>query len=108
MSALVVALAGSAEVELRAQVAINPIRKVVNLLQAMQKKVEAEGESEAKLYEKFMCYCKNGASDLEASISAAEDKLGTLPAEIEAAVAKLTQLKADVKKAQADKAAAKD
>jgi len=41
----------------------------------MQKKVEEEGEVEAKLYEKFMCYCKNGASDLEASISAAEDKL---------------------------------
>merc|ERR1719210_872622 len=73
----------------------------------MTKKVEAEGEAEAKLYEKFMCYCKNGASDLEASISAAEDKLASLPNEIKAAVAKLTQLKADVKQHKADKVAAK-
>jgi len=90
------------------QLALNPIRKVVNLLQAMQKKVEEEGEAEAKLYEKFMCYCKNGASDLEASISAAEDKLASLPNEIKAAVEKLTQLKADVKQHQTDKQAAKD
>merc|ERR1719189_2256427 len=108
MSALVVALAGSAEVELQAQVALNPIRKVVNLLQAMQKKVEAEGEAEAKLYEKFMCYCKNGASDLEASISAAEDKLASLPEEIKAAVEKLSQLKASVKQHQSEKQEAKD
>jgi hypothetical protein len=108
LCALLVALAGSTKVELQAQVALNPIRKVVNLLQAMQKKVEAEGESEAKLYEKFMCYCKNGASDLEASIAAAEDKLASLPSEIKAAVAKLTQLKADVKQHKADKLAAKD
>merc|ERR1712032_30388 len=54
------------------------------------------------------CYCKNGASDLEASISAAEDKLASLPNEIKAAVEKLTQLKADVKQHRADKQAAKD
>merc|ERR1719361_2306315 len=99
---LLLASASAASLEL------NPIRKVVNLLQAMQKKVEEEGEAEAKLYEKFMCYCKNGASDLEASISAAEDKLASLPEEIKAAVAKLEQLKADVKQHQADKQAAKD
>jgi len=99
---------GATTEEHRMQLALNPIRKVVNLLQAMQKKVEEEGEAEAKLYEKFMCYCKNGASDLEASISAAEDKLASLPNEIKAAVEKLTQLKADVKQHQTDKQAAKD
>merc|ERR1712060_1001469 len=57
-------------------------------------------------YEKFMCYCKNGASDLEASISAAEDKLASLPNEIKAAVEKLSQLKADVKQHQREKEAA--
>merc|ERR1712032_1236716 len=99
---------GAATVEHKTQLALNPIRKVVNLLQAMQKKVEEEGETEAKLYEKFMCYCKNGAGDLEASISAAEDKLASLPNEIKAAVEKLKQLKADVKQHQTDKQAAKD
>jgi len=90
------------------QVAANPIRKVVTLLQSMQKKVQAEGEAEAKLYEKFMCYCKTGGSDLDASISAAENKVGSLPSEIKAAEEKLTQTKADLKKAQADRAAAKE
>merc|ERR1719273_2930651 len=106
---LIAALCGTpAAVLQQSEVALNPIRKVVTLLQAMQKKVEEEGEKEAKLYEKFMCYCKNGASELEASISAAEDKLASLPEEIKAAIAKLEQLKADVKQHQADKQAAKD
>jgi chromosome segregation ATPase len=90
------------------QVAINPIRKVVTLLQTMQKKVQEEGAAEAKLYEKFMCYCKTGGSDLEASIGAAENKVGSLPSEIKAAEEKLTQTKADLKNAQADRAAAKE
>jgi len=89
-------------------VAINPIRKVVTLLQSMQKKVQEEGEAEAKLYEKFMCYCKNGGSDLQTSISAAETKVGSLPSEIKAAQEKLAQTKADVKEAQADRVAAKE
>jgi len=90
------------------QAALNPIRKVVTLLQSMQKKVQEEGEAEAKLHEKFMCYCKNGGSDLEASISAAENKVGILPMETKAAEEKLAQTKADLKQAQADKAAAKE
>jgi len=106
--ALLLALADAASVEHKTQLALNPIRKVVNLLQAMQKKVEEEGEVEAKLYQKFMCYCKNGGNDLESSISAAEVKLASLPHEIKAAVEKLSQLKADVKQHQSDKQEAKD
>ena len=34
----------------------NPIRRVVNMLQAMQKKVVAEGEKEEELFQKFICY----------------------------------------------------
>jgi len=94
--------------EQNSQVSINPIRKVVTLLQSMQKKVQEEGEAEAKLYEKFMCYCKTGGSDLEASISAAENKVGSLPSEITTAEEKLTQTKADLKQAQADRVDAKE
>lgn len=108
ITAVFMAAASAASVEQETRLEVNPIRKVVNLLQAMQKKVQEEGETEAKLYEKFMCYCKNGASDLEASISSAEDKLSSLPNEIKAGVEKLSQLKADVKQHQTDKQAAKD
>merc|ERR1719277_2443325 len=87
--------------------AANPVRKVVTMLQNMQKKVEEEGEAEKKLYEKFMCYCKSGGKDLETSINKAEDKVSTLPSEIEAAEEKLAQMKVDIKQHQTDRAAAK-
>jgi len=86
---------------------MNPIRKVVTMLQSMQKKVEEEGEKEKGLYEKFMCYCQSGNSDLSASISAAELKVPAVSSDIEASEAKLAQAKEDLKQAQADRAAAK-
>jgi len=85
----------------------NPIRKVVTMLQMMQKKVEAEGEKEKELFDKFMCYCKNSGGDLAKGIADSEDKVGELPSAIEEAEASLKQLKEDLKKAQTDRAAAK-
>jgi len=73
----------------------------------MQKKVEAEGEKGQDMFDKFMCYCKNGVGDLEKSIAEAETKAGELPSQIEEAEGELTQLKEDLKKAQTDRAAAK-
>jgi septal ring factor EnvC (AmiA/AmiB activator) len=87
--------------------AANPIRKVVSMLQMMQKKVQAEGEKEQELFDKFMCYCKNGASALDKSIADAGDAVPELGANIEAAEGQLVQLKEDLKKAQTDRAAAK-
>jgi len=87
--------------------AANPIRKVVTMLQTMQKKVEAEGEKEQELFEKFMCYCKNSGGDLATSIADAETKVSELPSAVEEAVGQLGQLKEDLKKAQTDRTAAK-
>merc|ERR1719199_2343339 len=89
------------------QVAANPVRKVVTMLQAMQKKVTAEGEKETELFEKFMCYCKNGDEALAKSIGDAETKMPQVTADIEAGEAEVKQLKADLKSHQADRAAAK-
>jgi len=75
------------------------------MLQAMSKKVSDEGEKEKDLYEKFMCYCKTGGSDLSNSIAAAKTKLGDLASDIEAAEAKLDQTSASLEKAKADRAA---
>jgi len=44
--------------------AVNPIRRVVTMLQMMQKKITAEGEKEKELFDKFMCYCQTGAGEL--------------------------------------------
>merc|ERR1719198_1082039 len=103
--ALVAILGFAAAVE--QQTTANPIRKVVTMLQAMQKKVTAEGEKEVELFEKFMCYCKNGDEALAKSIADAEAKIGDVTADIEAGEAEVKQLKADLKQHQADRAAAK-
>jgi len=87
--------------------AANPIRKVVTMMQALQSKVEAEGEKEKELYDKYMCYCKNGAESLAKTIADAEAKGPELTAAIEEATGKLTQLKEDIKSHQADRSAAK-
>lgn len=85
----------------------NPIRKVVNMLEALKSKVEAEGEKEKELYDKYMCYCKNAGGTLAKGIADAEAKSPQLTAAIEEATGKLAQLKEDVKAHQNDRAAAK-
>merc|ERR1719188_2144541 len=89
------------------RVTVNPIRRVVTMLQAMQKKVEAEGEKEEELFEKFMCYCKTGKGSLEASIEAAKGKNEQLMSSIEETESQLKQTKADLKGAQESRAEAK-
>jgi len=86
---------------------MNPIRKVVSLLQNMQTKVTAEGEKDQELFDKFMCYCKTSGSTLQESIVAAGDKINALTSEIKAAEEGGANVKAQVEKAQADRAAAK-
>jgi len=101
--ASVVLLASTAE----QQNALNPIRKVVTLLQSMQKKVQEEGANELQLYKKFMCYCKTGGGDLSGSIGSAEEKIPAVTSDIEESEAKLSTAKADLKQAQSDRTAAK-
>merc|ERR1719272_2023282 len=77
------------------------------MLQMMTNKITAEAEKENELFDKFMCYCQRGASELQASIDAAGDKIPQVEAALEEATATKTQLEADVKQAQADRAEAK-
>merc|ERR1719420_239773 len=77
------------------------------MLQNMQKKVEAEGEKEKELYDKFMCYCKTSGGDLTKSISDAETKIPQVSSDIKEGESKLAGLKEDLASNQADRAAAK-
>jgi len=87
---------------------VNPIRRVVTLLQAMQQKVTEEGRKEKELYDAFMCYCRNGAGDLEEAISAAETKIPQVEKALGESAAMLEQLAADLKQHKADRVAAKE
>merc|ERR1719183_682852 len=77
------------------------------MLQSMEKKVSAEGEKEKSLFDKFMCYCKTGRGNLEASIASATNSNEQLASSIKETDATLKQMKADLKNAQTDRADAK-
>merc|ERR1719434_549131 len=78
------------------------------MLQAMSKKVTQEGEKEAELFEKFMCYCKTGTGDLSKSIGDAETKIPQLSSELKDAEATLAETKEGLKQDQNDRSAAKE
>merc|ERR1719181_412478 len=73
-------------------------------MQRMQKQVEEEGEAKEKLFEEFMCYCKNGDEKLQDSIDAAEEKIPQLESTIKETKGAHAQISADLKAAKEDRA----
>merc|ERR1719162_1005785 len=67
------------------------------MLQNMVTTITSEGEKEKELFEKFMCYCKGGGAQLDASIDAAETKIPAVDSSIKVAEAQKLQLAADLK-----------
>jgi len=90
----------------RMQMTINPIRRVVTLLQGIQKKVTAEKERDEEIFEKFSCYCKSGTGELEKAISHAEMKLPLDTSSIAEEKAAKEQLEADIQNFKDDLAQA--
>eukprot|EP00933_Yihiella_yeosuensis_P017755 TRINITY_DN1477_c0_g4_i1.p1 TRINITY_DN1477_c0_g4~~TRINITY_DN1477_c0_g4_i1.p1 ORF type:complete len:697 (-),score=256.92 TRINITY_DN1477_c0_g4_i1:189-2279(-) len=81
----------------------NPIRKVVTMMQKMGKKLEAEAEVEAELYEKFECYCKKTKAELEATIAKAESTGPITPEDIEAKKNEVATIENEVKTLKGEK-----
>merc|ERR1719171_135794 len=84
----------------------NPIRKVVSMLQDMSKSVEAEGKKEKELFDKFMCYCSNGASELDTAIATGAASVDSLTSQIEEETALKSQLAQELVQHKADREAA--
>jgi chromosome segregation ATPase len=108
--ALLAGCAFHAEAESRvdAQQTANPIRKVVTMLQNMQKKIAKEGEKKEAMFDKYMCYCKNADSTLGQSISDAETKIPQVASAIKEGAASKKQMEAELKDAQVSRVEAKD
>jgi len=77
------------------------------MLQNMQKKIEAEGEKQKSLFDKYMCYCTTSGGALSKNIGDADTKVPQLASDIKEAEAKNAQLKEDLKQHQVDRSAAK-
>merc|ERR1719498_150386 len=71
-----------------------PVTKVINLLKDMSKQLEAEGEEDAEVYDKMVCWCETNDKEKTKAIADAERKIEDLGNSIEdltANSAKLTQ-----------------
>jgi hypothetical protein len=86
---------------------MNPIRRVVNLLEQMQAQVTAEGKKEKELFEKFMCYCTTGKDDLKLAITSAETKIPQVEASLKESEALYAQLGQELGSHKKDRADAK-
>merc|ERR1719393_351764 len=84
------------KVESQTVSSMNPIRKVVMMLQDMQIKITAEGKKKEDMFDKYMCYCQNGEGALKKSIADAEAKIEQLESSIGSGAAEKKQLQADV------------
>jgi len=87
----------------------NPIRKVVTLMQNMQKEIEGEGAKEKELFDKFMCYCHGSSDDLTAAVEKTKAEIDEFGAKLKSESAEkaqttidLTQHKKDRETATAD------
>jgi len=84
----------------------NPIRKVVTLMQNMQKEIEAEGVKEKELFDKFMCYCSGGTDSLKKAIADATASAEEASAKLKSEEAEKSQIAQDLIQHKADREAA--
>merc|ERR1719160_165000 len=84
----------------------NPIRKVIRLMQDMQKEIETELAKEKELFEKFMCICNTYDDELAATAQKATAQIKELTSKIEEETAEKGQLEEELKSHNKDKAAA--
>merc|ERR1719182_218549 len=93
--ALLFLVASATALELTAQE--NPIRRIVNLLQSTQKKVEEEGEQQEEMFEKFVCYCETNSKKLAASVQELTDAVPQNEASVKSKSEQKTQMEEELK-----------
>lgn len=102
----------ASHMELRTEMATtlgkNPIRKVVTLMQDMQKEIEAEGKKEKELFEKFMCFCSSSGGDLAKGAEDAKASIEELSAKLKSEEAEKSQTDQELKDHKSDREQAKN
>merc|ERR1719316_350651 len=84
----------------------NPIRKIVSLLQNMQKEIEAEGAKEKELFDKFMCFCSGNNGDLTKAAEDAKAKIEELSAQLKSDEASKVQTEQELADAKSERTGA--
>jgi len=86
--------------------AANPIRKVIKLMQEMQKEIEVQKKSEQELFEKFMCICTEYPPELRESIEEGTKTVDLLTSKIEEETANKEKLEQELIGHKQEKASA--
>jgi len=97
----------AAATQSQAAAAENPIRRIVNLLQMMQKEVAEDGEKDEDTTEKFLCYCQTNDKTLAEGIAALEDQIPQIEASIKEAEAYAQSVDDELAQHKQDRADAK-
>merc|ERR1719271_1754015 len=74
----------------------SPISRVVELIQELKAKVEADGKAEQKTYDKFACWCEKTLAKKAAAIDAAKETIEKTQKEIIELKGKLGELGATI------------
>jgi len=85
----------------------NPIRRIVNIMQDMQKEIEIEGEKEEEAFDKFMCYCDGNTDGMKASADEGAQRASELSSKVEALKAEKAQLDQELAEHQSSRETAK-
>merc|ERR1719486_123518 len=62
---------------------LNPITRVVQLMEGLMKKTEEDGKAEEDLFERYVCWYKTVVSSKKAANAAASDRIEALTAYID-------------------------
>lgn len=85
----------------------NPIRRIVNLLQQMQKETEQQGDEDKELMDKYACYCETNEAALTKSVEEYTNEIPTIESAIKEATAAKQQADEEVAAQTASRASAK-
>jgi len=104
---LVAGLPRGQAVAVKAEARGSPVRKVIDLLNAMSTKVREEGDEKAESYKKFECYCNHNKENLKAQNAEAEKTIPTLRSRLSEVTALNAELGAEIEGAKKDREDAK-
>jgi len=96
-------LATAAAVNLSMEARENPIRRIVNLLQNTQKKVEEEGAKMDKMFEKFVCYCATNSKSLQSNVEALTEEVPQHESAVKACTEQKAQIEEELVAHKADR-----
>merc|ERR1719238_804448 len=80
----------------------NPVTKVVELIQELKAKIEADGKAEQKVYDKFACWCEKTTARKAGAIEDAKASIEELSQTVLKLKGKTATLKAEIAQLEKD------